>query len=88
MSNIFDRFGNWINESCFYDSGSSYSSAQQTALMNTLKGFHAVDTPLGGNYGLSSVNRTTETQLRDQAAFTVMKRNELFDRIDLIKYHS
>ena len=88
MSNIFDRFGNWINESCFYDSGSSYSSAQQTALMKTLQGFHAVDTPIGGGmYGNGSANGSTENQLREQAAFTIIKRNELFDRIDLIKYH-
>lgn len=80
MANFIDKFSDWVNET-FMD----------TTLQRNFLGMYAVDTPIGmGTAGMSNkngvidVNGTPLTQLTQQAEFNLIKRNQLFDRIDLI----
>lgn len=74
--NIFDRIGQWMNES-----GLVGMSADQAQMYRTLKGFYAVDTPIGGG---SFVSGNPKKQVEQQGVWTLSQRNRVFDKIDTI----
>lgn len=85
--NLFDNIGQVLNESCnSYYSSTSNISANTKAIMRSLGGMYAVDTPVGdmGTYGGKN---TIRGQISRQAEMTLLQRNELLNRIDSISGH-
>jgi len=74
--NLFDKIGNWLNESLIL-------GGQEGALRHALKGMYAVDSPISSAVSLGN----PKNQLEEQAEFTLLRRNLLFDRVDVISNH-
>lgn len=74
---FFDKVSKWIDESVIYNSTGGGISA---STLNQLKGFTAVDTPVGG----AQVSGDPVNQLVHQATWTVVQRNAVFNKIDQI----
>lgn len=82
--NIFDNFGKFINEACCgYYSQSTMSQGATSALIHSLKGMHAVDTPIG-DYTSYGINTSIRGQIAKQAEYTLQQRNYLLNQIDKI----
>ena len=82
--NIFDNFGKFINEACCgYYSQSTMSQGATSALIHSLKGMHAVDTPIG-DYASYGINTSIRGQIAKQAEYTLQQRNYLLNQIDKI----
>ena len=79
----FDNIGKFINEACCgYYSQSTQSQGATAALIHSLKGMYAVDTPLrDGSYGMDTSIRG---QVAKQAEYTLQQRNYLLNQIDKI----
>ena len=74
---FLDKFSKWIDESIAYNSIGGGASPQ---LLKSLRGFTAVDTPIGSNVLDGSPNG----QMTEQAEWTLLQRNLIFDGIDSI----
>ena len=74
---FLDKFSKWIDESIAY---SSIGGGATPAMLKQLKGFTAVDTPIGSNVLSGSPNG----QMTEQAEWTLLQRNAVFDAIDTI----
>jgi len=89
-SNFLDDIGSFLNESCvsYYGATASTTSGQgaSAALMKSLRGMYAVDTPIssGSAYG---IDNNIRGQVAKQAEYTLMQRNYLLSRIDSISGH-
>lgn len=92
MNNFFDNIGQSLNESCmnYYYSASGTGNAIQggasPALLKSLMGMHAVDTPLYGDASMG-INNTVRGQVAKQAEYTLQQRNFLLSQIDSISGH-
>jgi hypothetical protein len=77
--NIFDKIGNWIEESYL---NTNYMSVNQAGIYQQLRSWTAVDTPVNNSVGSGG---SPLAQLGDQAEWTLQQRNEAFNRVDIIK---
>lgn len=79
MANIFDRFGQYINE--------SYIDTPE--LRRQLRGYTARDTALSslGIDMYSTNNFSKKAQLDKQITWTLQERNRVFNQIDAIAHH-
>ena len=76
---FLDKFSEWIDESIVYNSMGGHGGASP-AMVRQLKGFTAVDTPIHSNASRgNSIN-----QFAEQAEWTLLQRNMVFDKIDMI----
>ena len=73
---FFDKLTQQIDESIAYSSLGGASPQ----LLKQLQGFKAVDTPIYSTYGNGSANN----QLTEQAEWTLLERNAVFNQIDTI----
>lgn len=84
---FFDKIGKFISESCsgYYVSSPSTGGASQ-ALLHSLKGMYAVDTPLtdASTYGIGN---SVRGQISKQAEITLQQRNYLLSQIDRVSGH-
>ena len=92
MNNLFDNLGQSLNEACtsYYYSASGTTGGVQggasPALLKSLMGMHAVDTPLYSDAG-SGANNSIRGQVAKQAEYTLQQRNFLLSQIDSISGH-
>lgn len=92
MNNFFDNIGQSLNESCtsyYYSAsgtGTSLQGGASPALLKSLMGMHAVDTPLYSDSS-SGINNTVRGQVAKQAEYTLQQRNYLLSQIDSISGH-
>ena len=75
---FLDKFSQWIDESITYNSMGNGGASP--AMLRQLRGFTAVDTPIGS----SAISNSASGQLSEQAEWTLMERNFTFDKIDSI----
>ena len=85
--NFFDNIGKFVNEACCgYYSNSPVTGGASQALLHSLKGMHAVDTPLYDPAGYGT-NTSVRGQIAKQAELTLQQRNYLLSQIDRISGH-
>lgn len=89
--NFLDKIGQSLNESCanyYYNSSMSSSGGQgaSAALLKSLRGMYAVDTPLS-DAGTFGMDRSIKGQVAKQAELTLQQRNILLSQIDSISGH-
>ena len=86
--NFFDNIGQALNESCvnYYNMSSTGGQGASAALMKSLRGMYAVDTPIsqGSLYGIGDSIRG---QVARQAELTLQQRNMLLSQIDSVSGH-
>ena len=75
---FLDKFSRWIDESIAYNSIGQGGASPQ--LLKSLKGFTAVDTPIGSGV----IDGSPIGQMTEQAEWTLLQRNLIFDGIDSI----
>ena len=75
---FFDKVSRWIDESAMLNT--TGMGGASPAVMKQLKGFTAVDTPIAGTMQTG----TPTSQLVEQATWTLIERNQVFDKIDSI----
>ena len=86
-NNFFDNLGKFVNEACCgYYSNSTVTGGASQALLHSLKGMHAVDTPLN-DPSTFGTNTTVRGQIAKQAELTLQQRNYLLSQIDRISGH-
>lgn len=78
---FFDKVSKWIDESVIYNS--TGQGGATPAMLKQLRGFTAVDTPISGGYTTNNSGDPIN-QFLDQAQWTLLQRNAVFDRIDMI----
>lgn len=76
---FLDKFSEWIDESIIYNSLGGHGGASP-AMVKQLRGFTAVDTPIYSN----PTHYTPRSQFSEQAEWTLIHRNIIFDKIDSI----
>lgn len=76
---FLDKFSEWIDESIIYNSLGGHGGASP-AMVKQLRGFTAVDTPIYSN----TTHYTPRSQFSEQAEWTLLHRNMIFDKIDSI----
>ena len=86
--NAFDNIGKFINEACcgYYSQSTSVTGGASAAMLKTLKGMYAVDTPIGGE-GAYGLHDSVRGQVAKQAEYTLQQRNFLLSQIDRISGH-
>ena len=86
--NYFDNIGKFINEACcgYYSQSTSVTGGASAAMLKTLKGMYAVDTPIGGE-GACGLHDSVRGQVAKQAEYTLQQRNFLLSQIDRISGH-
>ena len=87
--NIFDNIGGALNEACmnYYSmSGTSTGQGASTALLKSLRGMYAVDTPIS-NASMYGIHDSVRGQVARQAELTLQQRNMLLSQIDSIAGH-
>lgn len=85
--NFLDNIGQALNESCMnYYSMSSTGQGASAALLKSLRGMYAVDTPISGG-SLYGIGDTIKGQVARQAELTLQQRNMLLSQIDTISGH-
>lgn len=86
-NNFFDKIGKFVNEACCgYYTNSPVTGGASQALLHSLKGMHAVDTPISDGYSYG-VNTSIRGQISKQAELTLQQRNYLLSQIDRISGH-
>ena len=90
-NNFLDDIGSFLNESCinYYGTGANAGNNQSgvsTALMKSLRGMYAVDTPISSASGYG-IDNTIQGQIAKQAEYTLLQRNYLLSKIDSISGH-
>lgn len=89
-NNFLDSVGKFINESCgggYYSATPTVNQGASASLLRSLRGMHAVDTPIGygsNNYGM---DQSVRGQVAHQAEYTLQQRNFLLSQIDSISGH-
>ena len=89
MENMFDNIGKALTESCnmYYSTGAGGPTvSRSTALMKSLGGMYAVDTPIGGE-SYETGNTSVRGQVAKQAEMTLLQRNMLLNQIDSVSGH-
>jgi len=88
--NFFDNIGQALNESCVnYYSNMSSTSGQgaNAALLKSLRGMYAVDTPISNSNTLYGMGESIRGQVAKQAELTLQQRNLLLSQIDSVSGH-
>ena len=86
---MFDNIGKALTESCnmYYSTGAGGPTvSRSTALMKSLGGMYAVDTPIGGE-SYETGNTSVRGQVAKQAEMTLLQRNMLLNQIDSVSGH-
>lgn len=86
--NFFDNIGQALNESCvnYYSMQSSTGQGANSALLKSLRGMYAVDTPISGG-SMLGIGDSVRGQVARQAELTLQQRNALLSQIDSISGH-
>ena len=86
---MFDNIGKALTESCnmYYSTGAGGPTvSRSTALMKSLGGMYAVDTPISGE-SYETGNTSVRGQVAKQAEMTLLQRNMLLNQIDSVSGH-